>query len=64
MRALTVTRVFLGAKKLRRCFASLPRARDALARVRKLCSGRSVRVPRSQVVVCFLSVARSGCRVR
>ena len=42
MRALTVTRVFLGAKGLRRCFASLPRARDARAHVRKLCSGRTV----------------------
>ena len=45
MRALTVTMVFLGAKGLRRGFASLPRARDARARVRKLCSGRTVRAP-------------------
>ena len=45
MRALTFTRVFLGAKELRRCFASLPRARDARAHVRKLCSGRTVRAP-------------------
>ena len=45
MRALMVTRVFLGAKGLRRCFASLPRARDARAHVRKFCSGRTVRAP-------------------
>ena len=70
MRALTVTRVFLGAKGLRRGFASLPRARharahisqdsfrarDARAHVRKLCSGRTVR-PESQVVIRF-SVSR------
>ena len=45
MSALTVTRVFLGAKGLRRCFASLLRARDARARVRKLCSGRKMCAP-------------------
>ena len=63
MRALMVKRVFLGAKGLRQCFASLPRARDARAHVRKLCSGRTVRAP---AVASRFSVSRpfrlSGAR--